>query len=540
MPRVPEQLEDARLPIASLPPDVRGLVTSLDALSAEQASSELEQVRRMSLDGSDEQTLRNAFLTPPPVAVEVVQALRGNGVDPSCSVLEPSCGAGTFLVEWVKSFPASERLEALANCYGMDIEPEAVRVTRVRLWLLAAGQLPWEHFERHVVQGDALDLLASGQADLFSDAPASVEAWPEQFDVVLGNPPFGTTSMESGSRGPGLLYMRFVQLACDVLAPAGRWSYILPLSFLGTESGGELRRSLLRGRRLAALHFVHGDAFAANVETCAPVVMGGVGDDGPVQLFDEGTDAGEVAWQDLPDSSWSFALAKKLGVPDVASPIGGSLGDLVTLWVPHHEWFYDVKASVDESSAFGTGLLVLGVGNSQPLGPRDRPLTVGGVRFERPAIEGSKRPYRLLADQAQILIAPQSALLKCVPDPGRSYVPLTPVFAVICPSEILWQVTAYMQGPIANALLARAFAGAARSADAIRGSSSAIRRLPVPVGTRALDAAGALVEAKCLSGARWTESDASGFAELCCDASGVAPDGLVSWWLGRFMRMQVQ
>lgn len=121
-------------------------------------------------------------------------------------VLDPACGSGNFLYVAYRELRELERVALeriatlaaatgvaspepgslpqypLANLYGLEIDPFAVRVARLVLWMghkLASDRhgtpeapLPLPDLDRHIVGADALK-----------------EAWPP-VDVVIGNPPF--------------------------------------------------------------------------------------------------------------------------------------------------------------------------------------------------------------------------------------------------------------------------------------------------------------------------------------------------------------
>jgi len=78
------------------------------------------------------------FYTPAPLAQKMVEEIYKFGD----SILDPSCGSGTFLIEVLKSIYYSnhsldEKIEAASKIYGFDVNPIAVLVARSNLLLLS-------------------------------------------------------------------------------------------------------------------------------------------------------------------------------------------------------------------------------------------------------------------------------------------------------------------------------------------------------------------------------------------------------------------
>ncbi len=137
-------------------------------------------------------------------------------------IIDPACGSGQFLI------PAARRLAralaeyrggyeqalqaVISECiYGLDINPMAVELLRMSLWMEADRAIPFSSLEQHVRCGNALlgfrdwdaipaadayALLAELQIDTDS---CGVFHWSEHFgsvieaggfDCVLGNPPW--------------------------------------------------------------------------------------------------------------------------------------------------------------------------------------------------------------------------------------------------------------------------------------------------------------------------------------------------------------
>ncbi|GAA2591825.1 BREX-2 system adenine-specific DNA-methyltransferase PglX [Dactylosporangium fulvum] len=155
------------------------------------------------------------------------------------TVLDPVCGSGTFLLgafhrllarwsEITPGMPAAERVRrALASIHGVDINRNAVLITRFRLLVAsraAAGTIPTTPWPLHVAAGDAL--LGSG--DDLDQHPELLKAG--RYHVVVGNPPYVTVRDKvldaryreryDACTGKYSLTVPFIQL-CFQLARAG-------------------------------------------------------------------------------------------------------------------------------------------------------------------------------------------------------------------------------------------------------------------------------------------------------------------------------
>jgi hypothetical protein len=110
------------------------------------------------------------FQTPAPLASTVTEVLRGLGLRPQ-SVLEPTCGKGTFLAAAARSFPDA------TSFIGVDINPAYTETAERCLHGLAGTR------NIEVVQGD-----------FFTFDWDSVVAKEKGPWLILGNPPWVTNS----------------------------------------------------------------------------------------------------------------------------------------------------------------------------------------------------------------------------------------------------------------------------------------------------------------------------------------------------------
>ena len=269
-------------------------------------------------------------------------------------ILDPACGSGSFLIgayqyllTWHRDWYVSDGPEKhargrnpklyrssagdwrlttaekkrilLNNIYGVDIDPQAVEVTKLSLLLKVLegesketvnNQLRLLH-ERalpdlggNIKCGNSLigpDFYQGRQLSLLDDEERyriNVFDWHDKkdgfghimaagrFDAVIGNPPYVSiqTMNESGpeeveyynsrysaaGKGNYDIYVVFVERGLSLLRSHGLLSYILPSKFFATDYGRPLRGLLSRAHALdGVVDFRHGQVFEqATTYTC--------------------------------------------------------------------------------------------------------------------------------------------------------------------------------------------------------------------------------------------------------------------------------
>ncbi len=152
------------------------------------------------------------------------------GADPlSLRVIDPACGGGAFLLAALARLDAAApgqraALVRHALC-GIDIDPQAVAVTRMALSLAAPD----------VTAGDLARAITVADALRPESAPAAA------FDAVVTNPPWGQKRFAFAAADRAFYRARyrsarghldpsalFVERAHELLRPGGRWGMVLP------------------------------------------------------------------------------------------------------------------------------------------------------------------------------------------------------------------------------------------------------------------------------------------------------------------------
>lgn len=175
-----------------------------------------------------------------------------------------ACGSGSFLVEAVSALlrrlherdPTRNWARTLIegrHVVGIDIDPRAVTLTRMNLWIRFTDEpnaLPLPSIDQVVVLGDSL----------------SMEVWetlPDNYDVVLGNPPFIATGSVETREDLGRRFQTahgrfdyahlFVELAVRRLAPGGVLGMVVPNRLFGNRDAGIIREILTSDTDLLTL-----------------------------------------------------------------------------------------------------------------------------------------------------------------------------------------------------------------------------------------------------------------------------------------------
>lgn len=187
-----------------------------------------------------------AYYTPPPLVSRLLDQIEAAGFDLARgSAIDPACGGGAFLAPLALRMVAHDNGESPEwtlrrlgkRLKGIELDPFAAWMSTV---LLEAAVLPLciaakRRMADIVVVGDALQPRDLGQ-----------------FDLVIGNPPYGRVKLEEAMRnlyarslyGHANLYGLFTDLALRLVKPLGVVAYLTPTSFLGGQYYKALRHLL--------------------------------------------------------------------------------------------------------------------------------------------------------------------------------------------------------------------------------------------------------------------------------------------------------
>lgn len=165
----------------------------------------------------------------------------------SClAILDPACGTGSILLE----LPDECRLQQI---YGYDIDPIAIAIVRINMALkyqICEKKLLTEHFQ-------VRDFLQEGSL--------------QTVDVILGNPPWGSTfTKEEKARLKELFQAAgqksvesgdlFVEQSLKALQPGGRLCFVLPEAVLHVKTHHKVRSIILEQSTIKRVEYL-GEVF---------------------------------------------------------------------------------------------------------------------------------------------------------------------------------------------------------------------------------------------------------------------------------------
>ena len=339
-------------------------------------------------------------------------------------ILDPACGSGSFLIqayqflldwhrdryvgagpekrakgkrpslyqgvggEWRLTTTERKRI-LLNNICGVDIDPQAVEVTKLSLLLKVlegesgetlASQLKLFHeralpdLSANIRCGNSLigpDFYDGKLPDLLSEEDRyriNCFNWKAEFpevftaggfDAVIGNPPyiriqtmkewapleveFYKTAFASAGKGNYDIYVTFVEKGLGLLNAKGRLGFILPHKFFNAQYGEPLRALLAKGQHLSeVIHFGDAQVFAgATTYTCLLFLdKAGSGSCRFTKVADleawrqagEGTE-GAIPAASITAAEWNFAVGRGADLFEKFRQMPVKLGDVASIFV---------------------------------------------------------------------------------------------------------------------------------------------------------------------------------------------------------------
>lgn len=197
----------------------------------------------LSLRELRERKRSGSYYTPQNIAKRLVASENGTY---SGTILDPACGTGSILLELPDSC-------ALDQIYGYDIDPLAITLLRINMALkyrVLDRELLTTHFR-------VCDFLAQDQEG--------------KWDLILGNPPWGSTFTEEERKELQNKYRTgeekhpessdlFVEQSLKCLNPGGRICFVIPEALLHVKVHRTLRALILEHSEIRRVEYL-GEVF---------------------------------------------------------------------------------------------------------------------------------------------------------------------------------------------------------------------------------------------------------------------------------------
>lgn len=376
--------------------------------------------------------LLGAWYTPTELVEAIVTEVRGN-FEPR-TVLDPACGDGRFLHPFA----------ATAEVTGVDVDPSTT----------------WIH-------DDSLSRDWAGQ----------------QFDAVVGNPPFlnqlgSHTSRGGRSRFGGGPYAdaaaEFLALAIRLTRPGGRVGLVLPLSLLSTRDVAAIRDEVSRRAALRWMWWSPTRMFDANVR-----VWAGVWEVGGEQR-DVRRSFGPQ-FEPLPaipmPATWSGLIADR-AAPAADGPV---LGQVASFTADFRDQYYGLCEAVGDDVS-GPPLVTSGLIDPNECWWGRREVRFAKRRFQAPRVDVASLSSGLQRWARQrlvpkILIANQTRRIEAVIDRHGEWLPSVPV--ITCVTDRLDDVADVLHSDAATDWVRYHAAGSGLSASSVRLTARLLASIPI-------------------------------------------------------------
>lgn len=190
-------------------------------------------------------------------AEEIVNyVLRHLDIKSDTSILDPSCGCGSFLFP-LFLMAKLERKPSLFDIYGIDIDLRAVKYARNVLSSMLGDQVGKE-VEKNIILGD---FVFNNFSSTISDSEISLikEVYEKKgFDYIIGNPPYNVKNATKKkvtltkeihrkiAQKARNMPIYFILKGIELLKTGGTIVFVLPKSLLYVKKYSEFREYLLK------------------------------------------------------------------------------------------------------------------------------------------------------------------------------------------------------------------------------------------------------------------------------------------------------
>lgn len=212
----------------------------------------------ISLSNAAQRKMSGAYYTPITVVEKLINAIQNQRTLNCMNIFDPCCGTGNFLIA-LKKYGVT-----VSNIFGQDIDEISCQLTRINIvvnYNVKDINILYSHF----IVGDTLQTPIS-----------------DDFDIVLGNPPWGydfsientnylqknyQTASERGLES----YDLFVEKSLRVLKRNGLLAFVLPEAILTVKTHRAVRQLLIENCSFKFIDFI-GNAFSG--VQCPSIILG--------------------------------------------------------------------------------------------------------------------------------------------------------------------------------------------------------------------------------------------------------------------------
>ena len=218
----------------------------------------------ISLQDIGQRKSSGAYYTPEKVVGELIDRLYENDPDlGSKTICDPCCGTGNFLLSL-----GTKGID-YANLYGQDIDSISVFLSRINIALMAP-EMSAVDIQSRIIVGNTY-----------------FETFTQKFDVIVGNPPWGSDfSEEDALRCRKLFktavgksiesYDLFVEKALSMLNHKGVLAFVLPQAILSVAAHDTVRRMMIAACSFKFISYL-GNVFSG--VQCPSIILGIAPDD---------------------------------------------------------------------------------------------------------------------------------------------------------------------------------------------------------------------------------------------------------------------
>lgn len=213
----------------------------------------------ISLQDIGQRKSSGAYYTPEKVVNELIDRLYENDSNLKAkTICDPCCGTGNFLLSLgVNGIDYT-------NLYGQDIDPISVYLSRINIALMAPEMSALDIRSRIIVGNTYF------------------ETFTQKFDVIVGNPPWGSDLSEEDSLRCRTLfktavgksiesYDLFVEKALSMLGHKGVLAFVLPEAILSVATHDTIRKLIINSCSFRFISYL-GNVFSG--VQCPSIILG--------------------------------------------------------------------------------------------------------------------------------------------------------------------------------------------------------------------------------------------------------------------------